>query len=208
MKYDKYPEPSLGRVSKVSDYEDYIQQRWKEGITNVRQLWREIQEKGYKGAVQSVYRLTSKYSKNPKEKLPPTLKIKAWSARKVSRLLGKDFGDLKEEEQEYLNVFVKHCPDALKANALAKEFKEMTDKLKVSLLDPWIEKAKSSGIAALKNFAVGLENDYDAIKAAVSLEWSNGQVEGQVNRLKMIKRQMYGRASFELLRRKVLDNST
>ena len=56
----------------------------------------------------------------------------------------------------------------------------------------------------MKNFASGLQQDYDAVKAAVSLKWSNGQVEGQVNRLKTIKRQMYGRVSFQLLRRRVL----
>jgi transposase len=60
----------------------------------------------------------------------------------------------------------------------------------------------------LKNFAKGLQQDYDAVKAAVSLKWSNGQVEGQVNRLKNIKRQMYGRAGFELLRKRVLMDSS
>lgn len=72
----------------------------------------------------------------------------------------------------------------------------------------WIEKAKNSGIGALKNYAAGLEQDYDAVKAAVSLTWSNSQVEGQINRLKNIKRQMYGRASFDLLRKRVLMDSS
>lgn len=103
-----------------------------------------------------------------------------------------------------MKAFINHCPDASKANTLALQFKEMTNKLKAEQLDPWIEKAKTSGIVALENFAAGLKNDYDAVKAAVSLKWSNGQVEGQVNRLKTIKRQMYGCASFHLLRKRVL----
>jgi transposase len=103
---------------------------------------------------------------------------------------------------------MEHCPKAKEANSLALQFKEMTDKLKESMLDPWLERVANSNITALKNFASGLKQDYDAVKAAVSLEWSNGQVEGQVNRLKMIKRQMYGRASFELLRKRVLTNSS
>jgi transposase len=74
-------------------------------------------------------------------------------------------------------------------------------RLKVELLDPWIEKTKASGITALRNFAIGLLNDYNAIKSASSLKWSNGQVEGQINRLKTIKRQMYSRASFQLLKK-------
>ena len=68
--------------------------------------------------------------------------------------------------------------------------------------------ALESGLAPLKNFAKGLQQDYDAVKAAVSLKWSNGQVEGQVNRLKNIKRQMYGRAGFQLLRKRVLMHSS
>ena len=65
-----------------------------------------------------------------------------------------------------------------------------------------------SGIPSMKNFANGLLKDYDAVKAAVSLNWSNDQVEGQVNRLKNIKRQMYGRAGFKLLRKRVLMDSS
>ena len=136
------------------------------------------------------------------------MKIQAWSARKVSLLLSREIDSLDEEEQNYLEAFIKHCPKAKEANSLALQFKEMTDQLKGSMLDSWIEKAKNSGIAALKNFANGLKQDYEAVKAAVSLKWSNGQVEGQVNRLKMIKRQMYGRASFKLLRKRVLMDSS
>jgi len=71
-------------------------------------------------------------------------------------------------------------------------------------MDGWIKDAKECQAPAMKTFANGLQRDYDAVKAAVSLKWSNGQVEGQVNRLKNIKRQMYGRAGFELLKKKVL----
>lgn len=84
----------------------------------------------------------------------------------------------------------------------------MTDKLRKKKSGPWIKKAMESGIPSLENFAKELLQDYDAVKAAVSLKWSNGQVEGQVNRLKNIKRQMYSRASFLLLRKRVLMNSS
>ena len=77
----------------------------------------------------------------------------------------------------------------------------------MSKLEGWIERAKESDIPALKNFARGLLQDYDAVKAAVSLKWSNGQVEGKVTRLKNIKRQMYGRGSLELLKKRILANS-
>ncbi len=210
LKYDEYPTAVQHKLNKeVADFEDYIRKRWNQGERNVKQIWREIKEQGFTGSFQSIYRLTKNYPRDTdKEKLPPPLKIQAWSARKVSILLRKEMDSLEEDEQIYLKAFMKHCPKAKEANSLALEFKEMTDKLKVSLLDPWIEKAQNSGITALKNFASGLRQDYDAVRAAVSLEWSNGQVEGQVNRLKMIKRQMYGRASFELLRKRVLMDSS
>jgi transposase len=68
----------------------------------------------------------------------------------------------------------------------------------------WINAVKKSGIPDLVNFANGIGRDQAAVEAALRLEWSNGQVEGQINRLKMIKRLMYGRSSFELLRSRVL----
>ena len=72
-------------------------------------------------------------------------------------------------------------------------------------LDQWLVDAKASEIPQLKQFAVGLESDYYAVKAGLSLEWSNGQVEGQINRLKLIKRQAYGRAKLDLLKKPVED---
>ena len=71
-------------------------------------------------------------------------------------------------------------------------------------LDTWLADARTSGVRALETFAAGLEQDGAAIRAALTTPWSNGQAEGQITRLKLIKRQMYGRASFDLLRRRVL----
>ena len=67
---------------------------------------------------------------------------------------------------------------------------------------------EKSGLSPLVNFAAGIRRDYEAVKNACTLEWSNGPVEGQVNRLKTIKRQMYGRASFKLLRIRILTDSS
>jgi len=211
LEHEEYPEPAPPSTHpiEVRDYEDYIQKRWKDGEQNGKQLWREIKEQGFKGSYQSVYRLIEKYPRDPiTNLLPKPLKIRAWSPQRVSFILTKEWDTLEAEEQLYLTTLYKYYPKAEEAYVLAKKFKEMSNKLKVSLLDPWIKQAKESGIITLKNFAVGLEKDYDAVKAAFSLEWSNGQVEGQVNRLKTIKRQMYGRANFRLLRKRVLANTS
>jgi len=71
-------------------------------------------------------------------------------------------------------------------------------------LNEWIQAAKTSGLTDLRNFAMGLRRDYEAVSNALKLPWSNGPTEDQVHRLKMIKRQMYGRAKFDLLRKRVL----
>ena len=71
-------------------------------------------------------------------------------------------------------------------------------------LDAWFKEASISAVPEVRTFAVGLRRDEAAVRAALTLPWSNGQVEGQVNRLKTIKRKIYGRGSFDLLRRRVL----
>ncbi len=73
-------------------------------------------------------------------------------------------------------------------------------------LEEWYQRAESSNIKALESFAKSLKEDWAAVKNGVTLSWSNGQVEGQINRLKMLKRQMYGRASHELLKKRFLCN--
>ncbi len=72
------------------------------------------------------------------------------------------------------------------------------------LFETWLAQVEATGIPELQGFAAGLRRDKAAVTAALSLPYSNGQVEGQVNRLKLIKRSMYGRASFDLLRKRVL----
>ena len=71
-------------------------------------------------------------------------------------------------------------------------------------LDSWLERAAQSGLTAFQRFANGLRDDYKAVKAGLTLRWSTGPVEGQINRLKMLKRQMYGRANIDLLRQRIL----
>ncbi len=71
-------------------------------------------------------------------------------------------------------------------------------------LDSWLKLAEEQGVSELQGFAQSLKKDYDAVSAGLTLEWSQGQVEGHVHRLKLIKRQAYGRVSFEMLRKRVL----
>jgi transposase len=98
------------------------------------------------------------------------------------------------------------CKDPLMAQCytLLQDFRQLLHTRAVTDLDAWLTRADVSPLPQLRSFAQGLREDYDSVHAALAYPWSNGQTEGQVNRLKFIKRQMYGRASFALLRQKVL----
>jgi len=89
-------------------------------------------------------------------------------------------------------------------NDLVSDFAGMTRERQGHHLNTWISAAQASGIPPLRRFATGLLADYDAVRAGLTLPWSSGAVEGNVTRIKAIKRQMYGRANFDLLRRRVL----
>jgi transposase len=90
------------------------------------------------------------------------------------------------------------------AYELIQEFADMARERKGRSLEAWLTKATTSGITELRGLARGLVEDRAAVEAGLSLAWSNGQTEGQVNKLKLLKRQMYGRATFDRLRRRVL----
>jgi transposase len=204
---DELPKRALPRqnTSTVTPYLGYIQQRWKEGCHNGKQLWREICARGYAGSYMSVYRAVKHFrgddDHHPTHLLPTTPSL---SSRQAQWLLTREPKQLTAEQIVQLATLCETCPDAAAAYPLAQRFARMIRKRRVEDLDPWLNEVLACGIPALHNFAVGLKRDYDAVKAALMLEWSNGQVEGQVNRLKVIKRIMYGRAKFDLLRLRVL----
>jgi transposase len=96
--------------------------------------------------------------------------------------------------------------EVAEAYTLSHRFTDIVRKHQSGSLLQWLEDVSKSGINALKGFARGIKQDLTAVINALSLPWSNGQTEGQVNRLKLIKRQMYGRANFDLLRKRVIGN--
>lgn len=108
---------------------------------------------------------------------------------------------LSQPDQRFVKTLTALSPDIRDAVDLARGFARLVRERDGDALDPWLESARATG---LHGFADGLSQDIDAVRAALKLPWSNGPVEGQVNRLKTIKRQMYGRANFDLLRSRVL----
>lgn len=112
---------------------------------------------------------------------------------------------LNKSEREMIDRLTALSPEISKALELIIDFHCFMKEKKVDCLGKWIVDAKNSNIDELKSFARRLEEDRSEIEAAITHKWSNGQVEGQVNRLKMIKRTMYGRAKIDLLRARVLN---
>ena len=105
----------------------------------------------------------------------------------------------------FVEALCRRCPEVAVAAKLAREFGDMAHDRQGRALDDWIQRARDRAMPReLRAFATGLRSDYGAVKAAMTTDWSNGQVEGQVNSLNLIKHQTYGRAKFDLLRQRVL----
>jgi len=111
---------------------------------------------------------------------------------------------LTEAEQAALTQMRDVCPDVATAYPVAQQFNDMVRERRVGDFSSWLQTASTRDVSELKTFAAGLRRDHKAVSAALTLKWSNGQTEGQVTRLKLIKRQMFGRAKLDLLRRRVL----
>jgi transposase len=126
-----------------------------------------------------------------------------YSSGRVAALLLKPEG-LTKEQKRLVDCFLRFCPKARPLRRLALQFRAMLRWRKVKRLKPWMNQATKSGFAFLAQFARALQRDFDAVRLAITTRWNNGPLEGHINRLKVIKRQMYGRAGFELLRARVL----
>jgi transposase len=211
---DAFPEPKRRPrgPGQLAPFQAYLEQRWGEGCHNATRLWREIQAQGFGGACSAVKLLVSGW----RAKLPPEeRRVSGPAPRKrqetrspapravVWWLLGSREA-LTEERATFLERLKDRCPKLELAQSLALEFCAMTRQRDASDLEEWIRRAATSGVEELKNFGAGLRRDWEAVVAGLTLAWSNGPVEGQVNRLKTIKRQMFGRASLPVLRARIL----
>lgn len=209
-----FPErASHKRAGSILDpYIPYIHRRWAEGCENAIQLWREIEALGYGGKAAMVRRyarhLRSRLRDSTPEQraafLADAKTFKAPSTRRATWWLLGSTEDLDKEQWAFVEQLCRLCPQMDPVRELSRGFRKMVSERRPEELDAWLDAAESSEVAEIENFARALRRDYKAVGAALEYEWSSGQVEGQINRLKLIKRQMYGRASFDLLRQRVL----
>jgi len=199
--------PMIQLVSTVTPYLASLERRWQAGCQNKTQLWQEIQAQGYQGSRSSVYRALKRFQPEHGQHIgTPATRAKryALSPRQGMWLLVRAEADLTEHERAARVVLEAASADITTGTSLAQRFQDMLRQRDVDALEPWLQDATTSGIAEFKHFAASLRRDVAAVRAALELPWSNGQLEAQVNRLKVIKRIGYGRAKFDLLRRRVL----
>nr|MDQ2686781.1 ISL3 family transposase [Armatimonadota bacterium] len=205
LRADTFPERKRGSPvnGPLTPYKEYLLRRWEEGCRNALQLWREVKEQGYPGCATAVRDFVVPLRQpgmtpaiRRAERVVPSPRALSWLLALPERRTA--------EQTVLVEKICAACPTLLLCRDLVLSFQEIMRRRAVGELDGWLERAGTSDLSAFATFVRGIRADIQAVRAAFSLEWSNGPTEGNVNRLKFIKRQGYGRAGFDLLRRRVL----
>ena len=223
---DAFPErsPRPREPSMLDPFEPYLAKRWHEGCRNALQMWREIREQGYPGAQGRVLQWARQRREEPAPTTPGRYRSSmmqrcqkrtllqssvgrtnhAPSPKRLVWLLSEDPESLGVDERRALEQVLKVSNDAAVIYPLIRRFRKMVRHWEGEAFGEWLKNALSCGVKDFETFAIGFEREQSAVEAALTLPYSNGQIEGQINRLKLIQRSMYGRASFDLLRQRVL----
>ncbi len=191
---------------------------WQEGNSTGSQLYQELTSRGDIGSPKAMYNYlatlrtpqvcssTSSPSKPQERKSipPPPAPLENFSAQRATWLFVCQPEKLDERQQAELALIRQASPHAESAYCLAQAFMQMIREHTGEQLDTWLSSVEVSHLPELESFAKGIQQDKAAVQAGLTLPWSTGPVEGHVNRLKLIKRSMYGRAKLPLLRARVL----
>jgi transposase len=199
--------------SVLNPYKPYLLERWNAGCYTAMRLFRDLRQRGYAGG----YGIVAAYARRLRQAqgLPPGHRrarqplpavaepsCQPLTPRRATWLvLRRETKRTEGEAQQFAQLREQHA-EVTEAIELAQEFTQLVRQRQPEALDPWRQRASTSTVEAIQRFATGLYEDYAAIKAGVTLPWSTGPVEGHINRLKMLKRQMFGRARLDLLSRR------
>ncbi len=184
----------------LEPFTTYLTERFTEGVTSPTDLFREISKRGYQGSDLPVRRYVAGLRTGTVEPARGAVP----SRRKITTWIMLPRGALKPREEEQLLKVRLACPDIARACDLARTFHDLLQHRRGHQLLTWVRQAEHDAPAPIRSFAQGLCLDLDAVTAGLTLPWSSGIVEGHVNRIKTIKRAMYGRATFRLLRVRIL----
>ena len=197
----------------LNPYKPYLLERWNAGYRDALRLYGELQRRGYPGSYPTVaryvQRLRQAQGQVPRlRRSQPSLPVVAephhplLTARQAAWLVVRRAAPRDEEEAQQLAQLRAQHAEIAEAIDLAQDFAQLVRQQQPQALEPWLARAAKSAVGAFQRFAKGLRDDYDAVKAGVTLPWNNGPVEGQITRLKLLKRQMFGRAGLALLERR------
>ena len=207
------PRPEYKKKASVLDpWMPYLVARWNEGCHSAKRLYEEIREQGYSHSIDTVNRVLSdfRYTEEQGKRLQAPRAKKGSiagaspSAKNVAALFMRREEKLNKEQKEYLNQLCAFDRALADARRLTQEFAKMIRGLEGEKLDGWLAEAESSEAEVMKKFAAGLKKDLSAVRAGLTESWSTGPVEGFIHKLKLIKRQGYGRANLDLLRARAL----
>ncbi|MFE9941811.1 ISL3 family transposase [Streptomyces hirsutus] len=187
------------RTSALDEYKPCLDDRWNQGCTNAWKLWEEIIPLGYQGSygIVSAYIRKKRTSPRPVTAQPP-------APRAVARWILSRPEALTESEHLRLKAVLANCPELEALTGHVRSFAQMLAERQGERLPEWLDAVRRDDLPSLHTLAAGIDRDRDAVIAGLTLPWSSGVVEGHVNRIKMLKRQMFGRAGFVLLRKRVL----
>ena len=208
-------QPNCPRFSPIQQFLPYLQKRWiEEGERSSRALWKEIKTQGYPGAEGTLRHFLQKWRTADQMQIRMQTVIKAnvpGRAPSIKQIKWLLFSKQAKPKEQWEEIFLRQlCEDVSEieiSQKLVKEFHQLMADRQPEGFKRWLGKARASGIGELIWFVNGVEQDRTPVEKAFESEWSQGQTEGQVNRLKFLKRQMYGRADFDLLRARVIHQS-
>jgi len=191
------------RPGPLMPFRDEILTLRSEGIT-YKEITERLHSKGYNGSVAALRGFVSKEKRITKDLIKYQEQSELIDKRLIYQLLYKPIEKIKGLLKEQLDQIIKKHPVLLKLLRLLSDFKELLSSRKSADLPIWIEKAHALGLKKINSFIIGIKGDYDSVKNAIDYSYNNGLAEGSVNKIKTIKRIMYGRNHFKMLRCKVL----
>ena len=189
------------RATALDPYLPYLAKRWQDGQHVAAYLFGEVKQRGYRGSKRTVRRqLASWRTAEP----PPPAHVMLPGPWTLTWLLLRRPSDLDDKEDVLLKQLYERSAELASARQLAQHFLRLVRERRGRELEEWIADVLTTGPPELRGFSRNLQRDWKAVRAGLTERWSSGPVEGNVNKLKVAKRQMYGRARFDLLRKRVL----
>jgi transposase len=187
------------RQSSLEPYLPWLDDQWTAGCRNAAGLWRRLQSQGFRGSARVVAEWATRRRRSEYADAESLQRLP--SARTLARLMTNGRDTLSKVDTVTVAAIETGVPALVEAREIIASFHQMLRRKAVAGLVPWIDRARKSLVAS---FANGVAKDHLAVRAAITSPWSNGQTEGQITKLKLVKRQMYGRAKIDLLQARLI----